>query len=64
MSDEQTTVEVDPRRRPLFEYTGEWCGHGKIWDEDCAECDDIWRKDQIAYYAAAVRRYGFRLEPL
>jgi len=37
------------------------CGHGKAWDQDCLECESVWREERIKYLAKMAAKYGFRL---
>ncbi|MDE2101435.1 MAG: hypothetical protein KGL39_29580 [Patescibacteria group bacterium] len=46
-----------------FRSVPERCGHGKTWDEECSECNSIWRETCIADLAKQAARYGFRLIP-
>ena len=40
------------------------CGHGRSWDQNCSECDAVWREDQIRSLVKQAAKYGFRLVPL
>ena len=40
------------------------CGHGRTWQEECSDCNGVWREDMIKNLAKQAARYGFRLVPL
>lgn len=42
----------------------ERCGHGKTWNQDCSDCNAVWRKDRIKDLVKQAAKYGFRLIPL
>ena len=39
------------------------CGHGKPWDEECADCNAVWREEQVKTLHKQALKYGFVLAP-
>jgi hypothetical protein len=40
------------------------CGHGKTWDQECSDCNSVWREDRIRDLVKQAAKYGFSLTPL
>lgn len=41
----------------------ERCGHGKTWEEDCPDCDAVWREDQVKHLHEKAAKFGLALSP-
>jgi hypothetical protein len=39
------------------------CGHGKTWEQECLDCNAVWREEQIRNLVKQAAKYGFRLVP-
>lgn len=37
------------------------CGHGKAWEEECQDCNAVWREEQVKTLNKQAAKYGFRL---
>jgi hypothetical protein len=40
------------------------CGHNLKWEIECADCNAVWREEQIKTLSKQAAKYGFKLVPL